>query len=636
LQSIPFERWEQDRPAIPQRSRFYPLEPCGVGGPLVESLSSYIVRLAEAHAVSVGDFVLRELSQVVFPGLSRAEGCQPPARIGNLINGFGQCARSCVQGLRTLTLRGDLHHMTLLPFHDFLAPLLLFRRTRAWCPACYDSMSASNSVVYEPLLWSLRFAETCPIHRQRLAVNCPNCRSTLTPLAAFSAPGHCHKCGLWLGGVAGDSAIAAGNASEYQLWTSQVLGEILGASRQLKPETLKEVFWRNIARLVDDLADGNSAAFARTIGCPTSRIGDWVAAKYPPRIDSLIEVSFVLRIPILTLLRDVPEDHRRTARTAVMAFSGRVESARDDSQKVFKRRLREALDEQPAHSSAEICRKSNCTRSTLRRADAELFQSIAARCAAVQRQRRSNGETLERICDLRTIEKLLCESLNLERAISSNQIANHLGYQNAGYIWNKFPELCRAIREKRELDRKARIREIVSTVSDAIGQDPPPSVLAVARRLGFTNTWALWKHAREGCNELIARQKSHEDAAWERIREQIRAVLNEIPPSSVQAVLRRGGVFRALNHRRCADLRAAIASRYRDYMRQKANTRETTIRDEVSDVAIRLCETGVYPSGSRVQRLLSPSSRKRFVAVHTALREILQSMPPASCAVDQS
>ncbi len=72
-------------------------------------------------------------------------------------------------------------------------------------------MSASNSVVYEPLLWSFRFAETCPIHRQRLAVNCVNCRSTVTPLAAFSAPGHCHKCGLWLGGVAGDSAITAGN-----------------------------------------------------------------------------------------------------------------------------------------------------------------------------------------------------------------------------------------------------------------------------------------------------------------------------------------------------------------------------------------------------------------------------------------
>src|SRR5713101_4844327 len=61
LQSTQFKSWEQDRPAIPRRSRFYPLEPCGIGTPLVESLSSYLVRLSEVHAVSVGDFVMREL-----------------------------------------------------------------------------------------------------------------------------------------------------------------------------------------------------------------------------------------------------------------------------------------------------------------------------------------------------------------------------------------------------------------------------------------------------------------------------------------------------------------------------------------------------------------------------------------------
>jgi hypothetical protein len=68
---------------------------------------------------------------------------------------------------------------------------------------------------------------------------------------------------------------------------------------------------------------------------------------------------------------------------------------------------------------------------------------------------------------------------------------------------------------------------------------------------------------------LYDNELSHEGAAWEQIRERVRAVLNEIPPSSVQTVLRRGGVFRALNHHRCKDLRAAIASRYRDYIRQE-------------------------------------------------------------------
>lgn len=40
-------------PAMPLRSRLYPLKPIGVGTPLVESLTSYLTRLAYAHCVPV-------------------------------------------------------------------------------------------------------------------------------------------------------------------------------------------------------------------------------------------------------------------------------------------------------------------------------------------------------------------------------------------------------------------------------------------------------------------------------------------------------------------------------------------------------------------------------------------------------
>jgi hypothetical protein len=94
-------------------------------------------------------------------------------------------------------------------------------------------------------------------------------------------------------------------------------------------------------------------------------------------------------------------------------------------------------------------------------------------------------------------------------------------------MWNKFPDLCRAIREKVRLDRDTRVGEIIRTVTDAIAQDPPPSVESVARRLGFTNSWALWKHARNRCNELVARQKTYENARWEGIRAELQAILQE-------------------------------------------------------------------------------------------------------------
>src|SRR5881628_1288542 len=59
-----YESWDFTRPVLPPRSRLYSLEPIGIGTPLCESLSGYIARLADAHAVSVGDLVGRGLPRL--------------------------------------------------------------------------------------------------------------------------------------------------------------------------------------------------------------------------------------------------------------------------------------------------------------------------------------------------------------------------------------------------------------------------------------------------------------------------------------------------------------------------------------------------------------------------------------------
>ena len=69
-----FDSWSLSSPPIPPRSRLYALEPIGVGTALVESLSGYVARLAEAHSVSVGDFVGRVLSGSESQGRNRHRG----------------------------------------------------------------------------------------------------------------------------------------------------------------------------------------------------------------------------------------------------------------------------------------------------------------------------------------------------------------------------------------------------------------------------------------------------------------------------------------------------------------------------------------------------------------------------------
>jgi hypothetical protein len=59
---LALEPWDLALEPLAERSWFYALPPIALGTPFVESLSGYVVRLAEAHAVSAGSLVRKVLS----------------------------------------------------------------------------------------------------------------------------------------------------------------------------------------------------------------------------------------------------------------------------------------------------------------------------------------------------------------------------------------------------------------------------------------------------------------------------------------------------------------------------------------------------------------------------------------------
>jgi hypothetical protein len=190
-----FEVWDLAIEPVAARSRLYALTPMGLGTPFVEGLSGYVVRLAEAHAVSVGSLVAKELSGSINPG---------GIHLGNVpyaINGVGGSAKRWVQALETMTLRSDLRDLTLLPFERLFPKAFLFRRVRAWCPTCYELTASRGEPIYEQLLWCLKLVEVCPRHRRLLATTCPHCLRSQRPLSAASRSGICSRCGLCLSDI---------------------------------------------------------------------------------------------------------------------------------------------------------------------------------------------------------------------------------------------------------------------------------------------------------------------------------------------------------------------------------------------------------------------------------------------------
>src|SRR5712691_1599215 len=152
-----------DPPVVPPRSRLIPLEPIGVGTPHIESLTSYTCRLAQVHSVPVGKLFNHEIVPMINELYQFNHDKRPKGNVfknyfayqGHTFNGVGSCAEDLVRALEALTLRQDLRFLTYLPWKQVLAEIGLLRRTRAWCPRCFDEWFCEGREVYEPLLWRL-------------------------------------------------------------------------------------------------------------------------------------------------------------------------------------------------------------------------------------------------------------------------------------------------------------------------------------------------------------------------------------------------------------------------------------------------------------------------------------------------
>lgn len=182
------------------RTRLYHLEPIGVGTPTVESLTGYLMRLAEAHCVSMSALVTGELLPAMKPhGLGTRPAATWLGNHGPQFNGMGDTAREAVAALTHLTGRPDLVSLTMRSWAEVLAPhglLRLGKHARVWCRACYAEALERGTSLFEPLLWSIAVVVVCPRHRRRLSEQCPydDCARVLPGIAALARPGYCSWC----------------------------------------------------------------------------------------------------------------------------------------------------------------------------------------------------------------------------------------------------------------------------------------------------------------------------------------------------------------------------------------------------------------------------------------------------------
>ena len=636
-----FDSWDCTPPILPPRSRLYAIEPLGIGTPFVESLSGYVARLADAHAVSVGNLVVRELSALVSAPLFQSSQPDRFPRRFYAINGLGEPAKKWVEALQVGTMRVDLRFLTLLPFEDLLWELATFRLRRAWCSACYEDDRASGKPVHERLIWALRAVTVCPLHRRPLEEVCPHCCQRSKPFTVYSRPGYCFRCQTWLGGynLEGNRPDLNQDHTDAELWYAGEVGALLCAAPRLDSTSLRNTFTANFRACVDCVAEGNKSAFADAAKVLVETVRTLLDGNCQPQISTLLRISYHLGIHATTFFeRDLAR-----ALPSWREAKGRIRIARLPSRRNPEKitaELRRAASEQPPPRLCDVARRLDYVKpDRLYRVDWKLCRRINSNYQDAIRGPRGKPSD-KQFCSSARVQRELEASLAQELPTSPYHVALELGFVDARSLIRKFPSLCRAIQEKIDKQKALGVAAMECALTVALTEDSPPSLEELCERLGCCRASVLRTHFSTLCDRLVEHRRAYRVHRIEKLRQQLHEFSLVSPAVSLEQARKRVGFSRQQIIRLCPEECAAIVAHFDRSSRESTQRKVEGLHHQVRQIVIGLHQEGKCPSFKRVHQALrgksvSQSWSETAAAVRAARAELNNRSPDSRESVSK-
>lgn len=498
------ELWHDEFATIPPRSRLFHLEPVGVGTPLVESLTSYFIRLADAHSVAPVSLI-REILPLFKDGKFQHVTYKAPTEVFNLktwaLNGTSPRAIELVNSLQTLTARQDLRALTLLPLAEILntSKDCLFHKHRRWCPFCYEDWRIAGKTIYEPLLWSIKHTDICLKHKKQLQDHCPHCMKATQPLMGYSRPGCCARCQSWLG-IPLEShncdEVDTSNTLPWGLYVAEILGEAIATASYEPSLFRRETVVNAISAYIENLSGGNMNRFCKFVGLPDRGLREAVSDRTPPLLQKLLQICYKLNIGLVDFLtvKSTFTNTFPSSQSAPEKLGKQLK--RSSEQRVNREELQLILEAAAEENSppliTEVVNRTQYNADTVRAHFPELYELIKNR----------SGQWV----DKPRMEKTMAEALEETPPPLLATVVERTGFC-IQTVRKYFPKECRQIIERVNQSRDERIQTALIT---AATENPPPTLAEVARRLGYSGSSSyINRVAPDACKIIIERYNTH-------------------------------------------------------------------------------------------------------------------------------
>lgn len=292
-------------PSPSQPTVLYGLQPRGAGTGSIESLDSYIVRLAKAHVVAARSLLDNVLSKELggTPYRSAWSNCRAAAWAA--LGGTGELGRHWVTILERLTGRSDIRGMTVGWMDKVIASHGLIDPPGRYCPECIKNDVAGASEPFNRLLWRIKLVTACPLHgvtlRRRHCLNAEH--SKINNFMRALSAGYCSTCGQVL--YRCDPSSTA-RASKEELWIASQLSELLAFGSK-GGELEREALVTGIKELAELVSEGHPVTLAKRSGLAKSIVVTFLNKRH-----TRISMSAVLALcgstgcNVLSLLAGAP------------------------------------------------------------------------------------------------------------------------------------------------------------------------------------------------------------------------------------------------------------------------------------------------------------------------------------------
>lgn len=411
---------------IPNRTRLHCIVPIGIGTELVESVASYIHRLAASHCIPTWALIIR----IVAPLFQRetvvtAGGhCDLFGPMGATISGNNETAAETLGILQELTGGSELHKMNLLNLGNAVdGPLI--RPYQAWCPTCLNEWRSTGRDAYQKLLWSIRHVEVCPSHKIQLQSACPWCGRKHRPLTRYYWDGHCPRCNGWLGQI-------ESGPDTSTFWALQLSREMETALTRLQSRSspiTSSIFPRNVERLTATVFGGRTSRLAKTLRVHHTTVSSWVEGSQRPSLSSLGDFSCTFGIPMTDWI-ETDVDLSRISLPSV--FRDHKNPLRKHNLNHIESKLREILreDVEPPRYLAEICRELGADESFVARKFPEIARTLIERRRQYQSIKREVETRFTPFLIQATFNKLIVEGVRPTLSQMSKALPKGISLRN--------------------------------------------------------------------------------------------------------------------------------------------------------------------------------------------------------------